>query len=141
MISRNTSEDGTASLGTKGYEMRLAIVGHRHYKNYNVFRKILTDFSKKYGLPNMIVSGGARGVDALAEQYAREKQIPILIWHAKWRKYGRAAGPRRNEKIVGSCDHVLAFLHPQSKGTKSTIEIAKGKDKPVTIIKLPIRSE
>lgn len=117
--------------------MRLAIVGHRHYKNYRVFRKILADFSKKHGLPNMIVSGGAEGVDALAEKYAREKQIPILIWHAKWRKYGRPAGPRRNAKIVGSCDHVLAFLHPESRGTKNTIKIAEREKKPVTIIELP----
>lgn len=116
--------------------MRVAIVGHRRFKNYNVFRKIMGDWASKYGLPNMIVSGGAPGVDTLAEQYAKEKQIPIMIWHAKWRRHGKAAGPIRNEKIVGACDHVVAFLHPKSRGTKNTVELAEKAGKPVTIIKL-----
>jgi predicted Rossmann fold nucleotide-binding protein DprA/Smf involved in DNA uptake len=117
--------------------MRVAIVGHRDYTNYGHFRKIMKDWASKYGLPNMIISGGARGVDTLAEKYAREKQIPIMIWHARWRRYGRAAGPRRNAKIVGACDHVVAFLHPKSRGTKNTIEIAEKEGKPTTIINLP----
>lgn len=46
-----------------------------------------------------IISGGATGVDSLAERYAKENGIDCKVFEAKWNKYGKYdedAGTDRN---------------------------------------------
>lgn len=45
-----------------------------------------------------IVSGGARGVDKIGEAIAEATCTPLKIYFANWKKYKRAAGPKRNEE-------------------------------------------
>jgi len=116
--------------------MKLAIVGDRHYRNYGKFSKRVDKFIKENGKPTLIISGGARGVDHMAEQYAAEHEIPTKIFPADWEQFGRAAGPIRNADIVNACTHVLAFMKSGSKGTMSTVKIAAEVNKPRTVINL-----
>lgn len=58
--------------------MKLAIVGGRDYDDYERL-EIWADELK----PTEIVSGGAKGADALAEEYAKRKGIPITVIPAK----------------------------------------------------------
>ena len=64
------------------------------------------------------------------------REITTKIFEADWATYGRGAGPMRNVEIVNTCTHVLAFLAKGSKGTASTISIARNVHKPLTIIHL-----
>ncbi len=48
----------------------------------------------------MLVSGGARGADALAEKYAKDRNIRIRVFPAEWKKYGKGAGPIRNRQML-----------------------------------------
>jgi len=109
--------------------MRLAIVGCRNFADYDVFVAEVNayDFSE-------IVSGGCHGTDKLAERYAREEGIPIAIFYPDWDRYGLAAGPIRNRQIVEYADAVLAFWDGRSRGTKSSIELARKTGVPVEII-------
>jgi predicted Rossmann fold nucleotide-binding protein DprA/Smf involved in DNA uptake len=116
--------------------MKLAIVGTRNYCDYKSFKVHLKNFIGDQKI-DCIISGGAQGADSLAARYARKKHIELIVYPAKWKKYGRAAGPIRNKKIVQSADHILAFpTGPSSKGTYSTINIADQMKKPVTIINI-----
>lgn len=81
----------------------------------------------------LIVSGGARGVDTIAEQYAKAHGIETLIIRPDYAKYGRSAPIRRNDIIVDNADMVLAFWDGSSHGTKYTIDYAKRMGKPVKI--------
>jgi hypothetical protein len=78
----------------------------------------------------LIVSGGARGADSLAERYARECGFYFTAIPAMWDLYGKRAGIMRNSEIVESADLVVAFWDGESKGTADTIEKAQlvGKD-------------
>ncbi|MBR5772550.1 MAG: DUF2493 domain-containing protein [Clostridia bacterium] len=78
----------------------------------------------------VIVSGGAKGADTLAEKYAADNGIEIKVFPAEWSKYGRSAGPIRNKKMLdfisGSGNPlVVAFWNGKSRGTKNTIETAR----------------
>lgn len=81
----------------------------------------------------LIVSGGARGVDTIAEQYAKDHGIKTLIIRPDYERYGRSAPIRRNDIIVDNADLVLAFWDGESHGTKYTIDYAKKTGKPVKI--------
>jgi len=85
--------------------------------------------------PITIISGGARGADSLAEQFAQEYSYVVKIFHAEWDKYGKSAGYRRNIDIVNNCNLLVAFWDGTSRGTKHSIDIATKQGKPVIIFK------
>lgn len=107
--------------------MKLAIVGSREIIALDLTPYIPKDCE-------LIVSGGARGVDTLAEQYAIRHGIKTLIIRPEYEKYGRSAPIRRNDTIVDSADMVLAFWDGKSRGTMYTIDYAKQYDKPVKVV-------
>jgi len=47
-----------------------------------------------------LVSGGARGVDKLAEAWADARGIEVSVWEADWKAFGKAAGPMRNREMA-----------------------------------------
>lgn len=58
-----------------------------------------------------IISGGAKGADSIAVDWAVVNWCPFEVYHAEWKKYGRKAGPIRNQKMIdeGKPDLVIAF--------------------------------
>jgi len=110
--------------------MKLAVVGSRDFRNYNLLREKLDTIKDVY----LIISGGAAGADGLAEIYAKEKNIPTLIFKAEWNKYGKAAGMIRNEKIIREADTVVAFWNGKSPGTKNSIDLAKAQGKTLIVV-------
>ena len=79
------------------------------------------------------MSGGAKGADTLAENWAEEYGIPITIFRPDWKAYGKAAGPIRNTDIVNECTHMIAFPSVKGKGTQDSIKKAKENGKLVEI--------
>lgn len=108
---------------------RVIIAGTRTFSNYSLLAeyadKKLAEVSKKDSIE--IVSGGASGADALGERYAIERGYCIRRFDAEWRKYGRAAGPRRNKQMAEYADALLAYWDGKSRGTKNMIELAREK--------------
>lgn len=103
--------------------IRLIIAGSRdYYDQEKVFRDIHT-FQGKFGIDE-IISGGASGVDKLAEEYAFLHQIPFKLFQADWEKYGKAAGSIRNREMAEYANALLAF-DKGTKGTQNMIDIAR----------------
>lgn len=109
---------------------KVAVIGSRGFTDYSLLKTELD----RVTAPFIIVSGGAKGADSLAEKYADEMGYTKLIFPAEWEKYGRSAGFKRNRLIIESSDIVLAFWDGVSKGTKHSINIAKSINKPHRII-------
>ena len=82
-----------------------------------------------------IISGGARGVDSLAEKYADFHHLSKYIIRPRYDLYGRAAPLKRNELIVDMADAVLVIWDGKSKGTQYTLQYAEKKNKPITVIR------
>ena len=80
-----------------------------------------------------IVSGGARGIDTAARQYAKEKGIKLTEFFPDYATFGRRAPLLRNLEIIDYCDMVLAFWDGQSHGTRFVIENCRKKGKPCKI--------
>lgn len=114
--------------------MKLAIVGGRTFKSYPLLCKEVKKFCGDV-MPELIVSGGARGADRLAERYAKENQIKMKVLKPDWTK-GRRSGLTRNTDIVNASTHVIAFVMPESRGTWDTIKKAQRKGIPVKIIRI-----
>ena len=107
--------------------MKLLIVGSRTIMNFDLVGHVPED-------TELIISGGAKGMDTVAERYADAHGIEKLIIRPEYEKYGRAAPIKRNEIMVDMADAVLAIWDGKSKGTERALKYAQKKNK--QIIKL-----
>ncbi|MDE7362880.1 MAG: DNA-protecting protein DprA [Oscillospiraceae bacterium] len=95
--------------------MKVAVIGSRGL--------IVNDLGKY--LPEStteIISGGARGIDTCAREYALAHDIKLTEFLPEYEKYGRSAPLKRNITIIENADIVLAFWDGVSRGTKFVID-------------------
>ena len=109
--------------------MKLAIVGSRSLKIENIGDYLPSGVTE-------IVSGGAKGVDASAADYAEQHQIPLTVFLPDYPRYQKAAPLMRNRQIAEYADEALVFWDGFSRGTKHTVELFQKQNKPVQIVLL-----
>lgn len=71
-----------------------------------------------------IIEGGAKGADALAKTWAEARGVTVRTFQPDWKRFGRGAGPKRNQQMLdeGKPDLVLAF--PGGSGTENMVRLA-----------------
>lgn len=99
--------------------MKTAIIGSRGINNKKYIFSILDTYKI-----SMIISGGANGVDLIAEEYATINNIEKIIYKPNYNKYGKSAPIRRNDTIIYNSELIIAFWDGCSKGTKYVINKA-----------------
>lgn len=112
--------------------MKIGIVGSRTFLDYELVKKALAEYLSKHD-DLIIVSGGAAGADSLGERFADENGLQKIIFKPNWKKYGKIAGVVRNRTIVNESDLIIAFWDSKSRGTRSTISLAKTSNKKVVV--------
>lgn len=113
--------------------MNIGIVGSRSFTDYKKLSSWVDIICESISSSVTIVSGGARGADTLAEIYANDHNYELIVYKPDWTE-GKQAGYTRNIKIVQKSDMIIAFWDKESKGTKSTIDLAKIGNTPTFII-------
>ncbi len=106
--------------------MKLAVIGSR---GLNVD---IEKYLPKHNV-ELIISGGAKGIDTLAEKYADENKIPKKIIRPNYAKYGKKAPLVRDRKIVDYADEIIAIWDGKSPGTKYSIDYASAQGKIIEI--------
>jgi hypothetical protein len=123
-------------------QIKLAVVGSRSFADKELLFEILDRNRHRIEL---IVSGGARGADALAQEWAQARSVPCQVFHPKWQdehgRFDRSAGFKRNVDVIKNADEVLAFWDGQSPGTKHAIELARKQNKAVQIANFSLASK
>jgi|SRR5690606_41999879 len=114
--------------------MKIAIVGSRTFNDYELLSNTVKLYCKANNiLPKIIVSGGAKGADTLAELFAKENNLEMKIFYPNWDLLGRNACSARNTQIVEFSDVVFAFWNEKSPGTKDSITKAERLEKKVIV--------
>jgi len=106
--------------------MKIAIVGSRTIMKVCIGEHVSHE--------DEIVSGGAKGVDACAVEYALKHEMKYTEFLPEYDLYGRSAPIIRNKEIVDYADRIVAFWDGTSKGTLSVINYAKKKGKDCKVI-------
>lgn len=105
--------------------MKTAIVtGGRNFADAAQVRGALGPFE-----PDLVIHGGAAGLDSLVSAWAKRAQVNEFSFPAKWAKKGTAAGPIRNSEMVKfACTHrewlgeIVCFSFPGASGTADMTE-------------------
>lgn len=106
--------------------MKIAVIGSRNLTVEDLGKYLPEETTE-------IVSGGAKGVETCAREYASAKGLKLTEFLPEYNRYGRGAPLKRNLQIIDYADCVLAFWDGQSRGTKFVIERCKAQGKPVRV--------
>lgn len=112
--------------------MKIAVIGSRN----------ITKVDLQLYLPPTVtelISGGAKGVDRCAKEYALAHQLPFCEILPNYRRYGKAAPLKRNLEIIARADFVLAFWNGTSHGTAYVIAQCQKQKVPYRVIRLSER--
>lgn len=106
---------------------RIIIAGSRDFTDYQSARNNSLSVIKN-DKEIEIVSGGCRGVDKLAEKFAKEMDFKFKEFPADW-SLGKRAGYIRNKQMAEYAAEenglLIAFLDFKSRGTKMMINLAR----------------
>lgn len=108
--------------------MKIIVAGSRAISNYDLVSETIKRFLQDHGLTVSdieIVSGGANGVDRLAERWAIENSAKLSVFKAEWDRFGKSAGMIRNKKMREYANGLIAIWDGYSKGTKNMIMEAR----------------
>ena len=111
---------GSRDLNDDGEIINLAIVGSSRYYDYSNFESLIDSWIEMNGYPDLIIVGGASGIDYMAERWAVNNSIDIAIFSEEW------DDPRRG----------LAMPSATSKWTRVIIREAKERRIPIQIHEL-----
>ena len=119
----------------------MAVVGSRDFPRPNLVRNFIYTLTQG----DVVVSGGARGVDRLAETVALSRGMKVRVikpdvvgipayGEEGYKQAYSARAKERNQKIVDDSDQVVAFWDGVSPGTRDTIARARLAGKMVTVV-------
>ncbi|MBQ8133857.1 MAG: DUF2493 domain-containing protein [Clostridia bacterium] len=106
--------------------MKVAIIGSRSLYINNLNQYLPKEITE-------IVSGGAKGIDTSAKNYAEKNNIKLKEFLPNYKQYGKSAPLKRNIEIIQYADLVIAFWDGKSKGTKFVIDNCQKMNVPVNI--------
>ena len=135
---------GSRDLNDDGEIINLAIVGSSRYYDYSKFESLIDSWIEMNGYPDLIIVGGASGIDYMAERWAVNNSIDIAIFSEEWddprrglEDRGRPEAPNSlTEKILKSSSHILAMPSATSKWTRVVIREAEERRIPIEIHEL-----
>ncbi len=106
----------------------IGIIGSRKLENCNICKDIILEKLeniKKFHSNIMLISGGAKGIDKLAEEIALEYDYDIIVILPDYKNtYHKRAPLERNDTIAYVSDYLIAIKSKDSKnsGTEDTIK-------------------
>jgi len=110
--------------------MKTIIAGSRTIEDYAVVEAAVV--ASGFAITE-VISGRARGVDRLGERWAHTHNLPIARFPADWKRYGRRAGPIRNNEMVGYAQALIAVWDGRSDGTHHIINAARREGRKVFV--------
>lgn len=99
--------------------MKVAVIGSRGLSVTDLGRYLPENTTE-------IVSGGARGVDTSAREYALSHGIKLTEFLPEYTRFGRSAPLKRNITIIEYADIVLAFWDGNREERSSLLTTAAG---------------
>lgn len=120
--------------------LRLAVSGSRSLVGDAVRTRVfaaLDQLHRTVGI-SLLVHGGARGIDTIADLWAHWRRVETLVFLPDWDgPDGRRAGIVRNVRLLGAADRLLAIWDGTSRGTAHAVGHARRVGMPTEVITIP----
>jgi hypothetical protein len=124
--------------------LRLLVCGPRTWTDATLLAEAVDRVVAEHGQDRagvVLIEGDARGADRLAGALAKARGWGLEVYPADWQRYGRAAGMRRNARMLrqGRPERVIACTDDltASRGTADMVHRAHAAGLPVLVVSHP----
>ena len=121
--------------------LRLLVCGSRTWTDGVLLARVVEQEVADHGQDRagvVLIEGDASGADRLAGALAKARGWQLEIYPADWQRHGRAAGPRRNARMLrqGHPERVIASTDDLagSRGTADMVRRAHSAGLPVQLV-------
>lgn len=104
--------------------MKVAVTGGRSFSSRHLVYSTLDALHAVCPI-DMLIHGGARGADRLADDWARANGVKVESYEADWKRHGKAAGPLRNRDMLERGQPNLVVAFPGGPGTADCVRRAR----------------
>lgn len=104
--------------------MKVLVCGGRDYADDLRVFDVLDELWRDRAV-EAIIHGGASGADSLARRWANYRDVPHVPYPAEWMRYGPAAGPLRNQRMLDQSKPDLVVAFPGGTGTADMVRRAR----------------
>ena len=114
--------------------MKLLITGSRNFKDAAAFKLAIEEVQKRHNKNiTILLHGGAKGADTLAQNWAEENKIPTQIIKPDYQKHPAKSAPLiRNKELIKLADCTLAlYIKERTGGTWFTSQETIKANKPL----------
>lgn len=101
--------------------MRILVTGGRKFEDAAYVNEILSAIHQEEGGIEVLINGGAPGADTLGKGWALANGIPVATYEPDWKKFGKSAGPRRNQRMLEMEKPDLVVAFPGGRGTADMV--------------------
>ncbi|MBI9041827.1 DUF2493 domain-containing protein [Lutibacter sp.] len=84
--------------------MKIIIAGSRTFTDYKKLCEVCDNILQDQTGVEIVSGADYKGADLHGEKYAAEKGFKLTKFPADWKRFGRAAGPKRNEQMANYAD-------------------------------------
>jgi hypothetical protein len=120
--------------------IRIVVAGSRDIFDYKLIMNYIDEFIKLNNIDKksiQIISGGSKGVDTIAKNYAIINNIQYIEFKPQYKYQNDMSAPLRRNTEMAKYGHVLiAFWNGFSRGTKHMISEMEKLNKQVIIYKI-----
>ncbi|MDP6870289.1 MAG: SLOG family protein [Candidatus Poseidoniaceae archaeon] len=135
---------GGRDLNQDGRVVNLVVVGSSRFYDYSTIEEEMDKWAQDEAYPDLVITGGASGVDYLAERWSNNNNIPFAVFAEEWnnprsglKDTGRDEAPTSlTESLLKAATHIIAFPSSTSKWTRVIIDLALKRNIPCKIIEI-----
>lgn len=118
----------------QGPFVRVAITGSKSFQNYFLLQTKCGSLFKNLPGPDVILIGGNKGTDELAERWAMDQMLPVKHFPMRGRG-SRTERDRHNQALIRSATHVVIFSQGDEMSSR-LFELAKTLGRPARVVQV-----
>jgi hypothetical protein len=101
-----------------------------------VVAQAIEEWIWRHGQVTAILCGECRGADAFGKHWAETVGVPVISYRPDWERYGKAAGPFRNDAMVRDAHGLALVRFPDSVGSADVLRKSRVKGMPIVDVVL-----
>jgi hypothetical protein len=106
---------------------KVLVCGGRDFDDCVFLYRQMDKIDKLYNI-YCVVEGDAKGTDKMAGKWGRFRKKEVKVYPAKWKKFGKRAGPIRNLTMLeDNSDIELVISFPGGNDTRNMVDKAREK--------------
>ena len=100
------------------------VCGGRYYDrglNQKRLWEVLDEEHARDPIGTLVHGGCSSGADQMADVWATQRGVDLIVYPANWKAYGNSAGPRRNSRMLAHSKPDLVVAFPGGNGTEDMV--------------------